>query len=143
MLTCWQGDSHVVVDVDSGERRNVQVVVSGPAAFWLSSNYHQSTTPILNTKGEVIGNGWVNRGIFYPGDFDIAQTNARRLCGAVKRIACLISPLATSAYERSPGMIGNPGKCPTKNGSLMVTFLMATTRRLRSSSSTRSISNRG
>lgn len=74
MLTCTQGDSRVVVDVDSGERRNVQVVISGPAAYWLASNYHQSTTPILNSKGEVIGGGTVSRGIFYPSDFDIAQT---------------------------------------------------------------------
>jgi hypothetical protein len=75
VLTCWQGDSRVVVDVDSGERRNVQVVVSGGAAHWLASNYNISTTPILNAKGEVIGSGRVNRGIFNPWDLDTAELN--------------------------------------------------------------------
>src|ERR1022692_3142967 len=43
----------------------------------------------------------------------------------------------------TPGMMGRPGKCPAKNGSLMVTFLIATIRTLRFKSRTRSISKNG
>ena len=30
----------------------------------------------------------------------------------------------------TPGMIGRPGQCPAKNGSLMLTFLTATARHM-------------
>src|SRR5688572_3334395 len=33
---------------------------------------------------------------------------ARRVSGAVKRRACLITPRATSSYRARPGRIGNP-----------------------------------
>jgi hypothetical protein len=36
---------------------------------------------------------------------------------------CAIASMMSTA-----GMMGWPGKCPTKNGSLMVTFLIPTTR---------------
>ena len=42
-----------------------------------------------------------------------------------------------------PGMMGTPGKCPWKNGSLMVTFLMAVMDVPGTYSSTRSTSRNG
>jgi len=51
--------------------------------------------------------------------------------------------LRNASTISTPGMIGNPGKWPLKNGSLMVTFLIATMLSLRFNSSTRSISRKG
>jgi hypothetical protein len=50
---------------------------------------------------------------------------------------------ANASMIRTPGMTGAPGKCPWKYGSFIVTFLIATTRRPGSSSTTRSTRRNG
>src|SRR5579859_1144738 len=64
------------------------------------------------------------------------------------RSSTSVSSIAPPAWAMAstistPGMMGYPGKWPAKNGSLMVTFLMATIFFLRSISSTRSIKRKG
>src|SRR5215472_4304720 len=50
---------------------------------------------------------------------------------------------AIASTTSTPGMMGPAGKCPTKYGSLTVTFLIATIRLVRTISVTRSISKKG
>jgi len=65
-------------------------------------------------------------------------------CRSSLQIAATPRPPGRMASTIStPGMMGRLGKCPAKNGSLMVTFLMATIRCLRWISTTRSISKKG
>src|ERR1700690_3812093 len=57
-------------------------------------------------------NLWPIGGYCNPGRLEACglagQMKAFRVCGAVKRRACVISPLATSSYLTNPGSIGSP-----------------------------------
>src|SRR5215472_1174502 len=71
--------------------------------------------------------------------------NTTSLCSrsGVSLMMMMPPACAIASTTNTPGMIGYPGKCPWKNGSLMVTFLMATSRLVGSNSMILSISKNG
>ncbi len=66
--------------------------------------------------------------------------SARLGISVISRVA---PDCAIASTMSTPGITGLPGKCPRKNSSLAVTFLMVTIRFFRSNSITRSISRNG
>jgi hypothetical protein len=89
-LSCNGGAA--VLDVDSGERRNLQFVIRDRAAIgYLATNVRVSTRGILAPSGEIILQGWQNEGVWDPSGFhgfeggvDNASVSVRRESGGVK-----------------------------------------------------------
>ena len=75
-----------------------------------------------------------------PRKYTTDLSSGRSLLDSNARIA---AACAMASISITPGMIGWWGKCPGKNGSLIVTFLSARMRLPTSHSSTRSMSRNG
>lgn len=68
ILDCDNGAA--VIDADAGERRNLQFVIRDRGIIgYLNSKVRVSTSGIIVASGEIITNGWQDRGVFQPADF--------------------------------------------------------------------------
>lgn len=69
MVTCNGGAA--VLDADTGERRQVQLVIRDPNAInWLTGRVGMQLGPLDRGNGrELVVRGWTDNGVFSPADF--------------------------------------------------------------------------